>query len=263
MIPEAYITEWSNKVLWQTNEQVEHDLVISRAIVEIFKDDFLSKNLAFRGGTALYKLFLPSQPRYSEDIDLVQMRAEPIKETILHLQNALSFLGKSSVASKLNNNTLYFRFDSEIPPLQKLRLKVEINCREHFSVLGWVNESFTVSSSWFDEECKLMTYHLEELLGTKLRALYQRRKGRDLFDLWKALTIMDPDLTLILKCYHEYMSFSLNKAIPTKKEYFQNIQRKRVDGEFLSDITGLISKSEIYDQDEAFELVITKLIDKM
>ena len=65
MIPQAYITEWSNTVPWQTNEQVEQDLVICRALIEIFKDDFLAKNLAFRGGTALHKLYLQPQPRYS------------------------------------------------------------------------------------------------------------------------------------------------------------------------------------------------------
>jgi len=93
MIPQAYITEWSNSVLWRTNEQVEQDLVICRALVEIFKDDFLADRLAFRGGTALYKIYLQPQVRYSEDIDLVQVRSEPIKETIQRLQKALSFLG--------------------------------------------------------------------------------------------------------------------------------------------------------------------------
>jgi hypothetical protein len=38
MIPQAYITEWGNLVPWQTNEQVEQDLVICRALVEIFSD---------------------------------------------------------------------------------------------------------------------------------------------------------------------------------------------------------------------------------
>ena len=53
MIPQAYITEWSQQVPWQTNEQVEQDLVICRALVEIFSDKWLAHSLAFRGGTAL------------------------------------------------------------------------------------------------------------------------------------------------------------------------------------------------------------------
>ena len=64
MIPKAYITEWSNFVPWKANEQVEQDLVISRALIEIYSDEFLSKSLAFRGGTALHKLFLTPQMRY-------------------------------------------------------------------------------------------------------------------------------------------------------------------------------------------------------
>lgn len=65
MIPQYDIIAWSNHVPWKTNEQVEQDLVICRSLVEIFKDDFLAKSLAFRGGTALHKLYLYPESRYS------------------------------------------------------------------------------------------------------------------------------------------------------------------------------------------------------
>lgn len=263
MIPQAYITEWSNVVPWQTNEQVEQDLVICRALVEIFKDEFLANSLAFRGGTALHKLYLQPQPRYSEDIDLVQVRSEPIKETIQRLQKALSFLGKSNVTPRKDNNTIYYRFESEFPPVQKLKLKVETNCREHFSILGWEKKPFSVNSEWFKGDCNLTTYSLEELLGTKLRALYQRRKGRDLFDLWKALTTANVNPELVIKCYKEYMSFSLEKAIPTKKQFILNLEAKRNDAEFLGDTVALLRPEEKYNQDEAFELVLKNLVEIM
>jgi predicted nucleotidyltransferase component of viral defense system len=160
-------------VPWQTNEQVEQDLVICRALVHIFSDSWLSKSLAFRGGTALHKLYINPQPRYSEDIDLVQVRAEPIKETVQRLQTALSFLTESLVKPKRDGNQIIFRFDSEFPPSIRLRLKVETNTREHFTVLGLQGVPFQVNSSWFDGYCNITTYKLEELLGTKLRALYQ------------------------------------------------------------------------------------------
>jgi predicted nucleotidyltransferase component of viral defense system len=177
MIPQAYITEWSQQVSWQSNEQVEQDLVICRALVEIFTDEWLAKSLAFRGGTALHKLYLKPQPRYSEDIDLVQVRAEPIKETVQRLQASLAFLGDSTVKIKRDGTQIISRFDSEFPPSVRLRLKVEANTREHFTVLGLQQFPFEVKSSWFDGSCNLTTYRLEELLGTKLRALYQRKKG--------------------------------------------------------------------------------------
>jgi len=187
MIPQAFITEWGKTVPWQTNEQVEQDLVISRALVEIYKNDFLAGSIAFRGGTALHKLYLQPQARYSEDIDLVQIKAGSIGKVIDNIRESLSFLGKAKVEAGDKTTTLKFRFDSEFPPIVSLRLKIEINCREHFTVLGWERIPFEVKSSWFNGECRLTTYRVEELLGTKLRALYQRSKGRDLYDLWKAL----------------------------------------------------------------------------
>ena len=69
MIKERCIREWNEFVPWKDMLMVEQDLIICRALVSIFRDDFLRENLAFRGGTALHKLFLQPQPRYSEDID--------------------------------------------------------------------------------------------------------------------------------------------------------------------------------------------------
>ena len=78
MIFEFAIREWNETVPWTDSEQVEQDLLICRALTEIYKDEYLASHLAFRGGTALHKLHLSPQPRYSEDIDLVQVTAEPI-----------------------------------------------------------------------------------------------------------------------------------------------------------------------------------------
>ena len=58
MIPRDYITEWRAHAPWVQDFQVEQDLVISRALVEIFSHPHLRDALAFRGGTALYKLHL-------------------------------------------------------------------------------------------------------------------------------------------------------------------------------------------------------------
>ncbi len=53
MIPQAFITEWRQRAPWSQDAQVEQDLIISRAMVEIFSHPLLTENLAFRGGTAL------------------------------------------------------------------------------------------------------------------------------------------------------------------------------------------------------------------
>jgi predicted nucleotidyltransferase component of viral defense system len=72
VIPRANIMAWRRQAHWSTDAQVEQDLVLSRAIVEIYSGPVLSTPVAFRGGTALHKLHLSPALRYSEDIDLVQ-----------------------------------------------------------------------------------------------------------------------------------------------------------------------------------------------
>lgn len=176
MINRIAIQQWSEHAPWVDNAQIEQDLIISRALVAIFSDEFLASQLAFRGGTALHKLYLSPQPRYSEDIDLVQINPGPIKSILHRLEEVLDFLPNKAVKQKRYNNTMLFRMESEIPPTIQLRLKVEINCFEHFNVLGLTRAPFHVENSWFTGSADLTTYHFEELLGTKLRALYQRKK---------------------------------------------------------------------------------------
>lgn len=262
MIPISAIEEWRSNVPWQTNEQVEQDLIICRALTELFKDEFLASHLAFRGGTALHKLYLSPQPRYSEDIDLVQIKAEPIKETIDRIREVLAFLGEPKVKQKENNNTLIFRFESEIAPVMPIRLKVETNCREHFSVLGITKFPYAVESQWYKDSCEITTYQLEELLGTKLRALYQRRKGRDLFDLYTAIIQKNLNYEQILLCYREYMNFVVS-APPTQKEFLLNMEAKMQDEEFLGDTMMLLRNGESYNPQEAFELVKANLLEKI
>ena len=90
-------------------------------------------------------------------------------------------------------NTATYRFESEIPPVVNMRLKIEINTREHFTVVGYTELEHSMENGWFSGSCSMNSFSIEELLATKLRALYQRRKGRDLFDLFHAMTQLDVD----------------------------------------------------------------------
>lgn len=260
MIPQAAITEWSEFVSWRGEVQVEQDLIICKALVEIYKDDYLAKNLAFRGGTALHKLYLHPQPRYSEDIDLVQVQAGPIKETYDHLRDALAFLGEPKVKQKKHNNTLIFRLQSSGMPSLPIHLKIEINCKEHFSILPMVKEPFEVKSLWYEGSAELLTYQLDELVGTKLRALYQRRKGRDLYDLYKVLTMANVNVDNVIRCYREYMAFVVDHS-PTYKEYVLNMEEKMQDDEFLGDTKNLLRSDGTFDPIQGYEIVKSNLID--
>lgn len=265
MIPRAHIIEWTQHAPWKSNEQIEQDLIICRALVDLFSDSFLKEELAFRGGTALHKLFLFPQLRYSEDIDLVQVNEGPIGEILDKIREKLDpwFEEKAKFKKTERSNKLTYRFNSEFPPVQKMRLKIEINCREHFSELGFLKVPFKVDSKWYQGECEIKTYHLEEIVGSKLRALYQRSKGRDLFDQYHALKkVHDIDISKIIQCYHAYMEFSEGKA-PTREQYLENLRSKLENPEFKSDTNGLIRAGENWDAELAFEMVREKIIDKL
>lgn len=263
MIAKPYIAKWKDHAPWNTLDQVEQDLIISRALVAIFSNEFLKENLAFRGGTALHKLYLNPAPRYSEDIDLVQIKEGPIKPILQQLDQTLNFFEeKRVVKQKANNNTLLYRFESEYTPGTRLRLKVEINCREHFTVFGMREFPFGVDSEWFSGQAGITTYEANELLGTKLRALYQRKKGRDLFDLHYANRHMELDYDKIVYAYQEYMHFVVEKP-PTQKQFLQNIAAKEQDSTFLGDMEGLIRPEVKYDQVEAFEWVRENIVQKI
>ena len=154
---------------------------------------------------------------------------------------------------------MFFRFESEMPPVQQLRIKIEINCFEHFNVMGITKVPFKVRSSWFTGEAELTTYQFEELMGTKLRALYQRKKGRDLFDLYKGLKTRDCDIEKMLACYRKYMEFVVGRA-PSYKEFLQNINEKIQDEEFLTDVVPLLRPDIVFNPQEAYQFLYDKVI---
>lgn len=263
MIPRAYIYEWQKSAPWQSNAQVEQDLVIERALIELFSNDMIRENLAFRGGTALHKIFMKPQVRYSEDIDLVQIKPGPIQPVMQEIKRALSFLGmKRNTKQNLRMNTMVYRFDTEIAPVINSRLKIEINCREHDSVLGLKIVSHELENSWFTGSTEINSYELEELLGTKLRALYQRSKGRDLFDLYYSLINQNPDCYKIIFCFKKYME-SYNNGALTANEIIENLDKKMKDPDFLGDIKALIRPEITYDANQAYELVRTEIIERL
>ena len=263
MIPKPYIAKWKDHAPWNSFEQIEQDLVISRALVEIFSDDFLRENLAFRGGTALHKLYLNPAPRYSEDIDLVQIKPGPIKPIMKRIKEVITFFDEPRKTQvKGHGAKALYRFTSEYAEI-RLRLKLEINCKEHFNVLDWVDFPFEIESDWFTGKCEIRTYNINELLGTKLRALYQRSKGRDLFDLDYSRLNIELNIDEIIHCFMEYTTFATGNRPPSQKEFLMNIEEKEQDPNFTGDMEALLRAGVEYNQEEAFTWLKKEIIEKI
>jgi predicted nucleotidyltransferase component of viral defense system len=258
MILKSHITEWAKFVPWQQAYQIEQDLILSKALVDIYRSDELSSKLAFRGGTALNKLYFHPASRYSEDLDFVQISAGPIGGVVDILNERLSWLGAPQRKFSEGRVTLTYKVlaDDNTP----IKIKIEINSREHFAVLGFDNVPFHVGSSWVDSTCQVTTYKLEELLGTKLRALYQRKKGRDLFDLYFAMMQYPQlDLSKIVECFKRYMTYTANAI--SSKTLITNIELKLQDEGFRQDIMPLLPNQHSgYSSEVAFDAVMPLLM---
>jgi predicted nucleotidyltransferase component of viral defense system len=266
MIPRDYITAWRSKVPWIPDFQVEQDLVISRALVEIFSHPVLTRSLAFRGGTALNKLFLKPPARYSEDIDLVQTEAGPAGPIMDELRRLLDpWLGNPQRKQSENGVTLTYRFASEGEPAVPLRLKVEINSREHFTVFGMKRIDFEVQSRWSAGVqagvCKVQTYELDELLGTKLRALFQRRKGRDLFDLAIIPEKANVNSDRVIQAFLQYMEFEGHSV--TRQVFEENLAAKMRHPQFSADLTPLLAEGVSWIPTEAYHSVMERFVSRL
>jgi len=240
MIPAAYITEWKNFSPWANEAHVEQDLILSRAIIEIFNNSFLKKELAFRGGTALHKLFFSPAARYSEDIDLVRTGKGPIKPIVDALRDIFEpWLGIPKIQTTNRSFKLMYYFNTERLPITKARIKIEINIEESFSILQRLEKDFSVNSQWFSGQASINTFQFEELIATKLRALYQRKKGRDVFDLWLALQQENFDIKAAVNVFLAYMEQADQNI--TQIIFEKNLNLKLREFTFLDDIGILLS----------------------
>lgn len=240
MIPAQNIIAWGNVVPWSDQRQVEQDLIISRAIVAIFSDPFLRAELRFRGGTALNKLHFPEPLRYSEDIDLVRTSKGPIGPVLDALRAVLEpWLGRAAFEQSPVAPKLRFRVPAEGGGEVLIRLKVEVNTHESEAFDAPLELPFRVENPWFTGEAKAQTFSREETLATKLRALLQRDKGRDLYDLDHGLeTFKGLDVGRTTEYFGRYIGLS-GQTI-TRAQAQQRMFAKLAKANFATDMRPLL-----------------------
>ena len=263
MIPLAYLNEWATIAPWPDLRQVEQDLIISRALCALFNSEKLKGKIAFRGGTAINKLIFSKPFRYSEDIDLVQTTAEPIGPTIDAIREALSWLGKCNRDQGLHSMHLVFKFIPEAGDGKPLKLKVEINTREQQNLYGLKKYRFEVVSDWHKESTEIASFEPEELFATKLRALLQRNKNRDLFDLNQGLVQLGLDCDKLIICFNHYLAL---EGRPISRANAEERMLKKLNQSLVEDITPLLPAGISYSEADAiaaFGKVWGELIDRI
>jgi predicted nucleotidyltransferase component of viral defense system len=125
--------------------------------------------------------------------------------------------------------------------------------------------AFKVDSPWFSGAADIPTFATEELLATKIRALLQRDKGRDLVDLAHALELF-PKLNAqrTVDMFVEYVKQKPILQWEAEKRMFEKPERSG----FLADVHPLLTAEERARFDNAagkraFEQVFDGFISKM
>ena len=262
MIPRAALIAWSGtRAPWPEENQIEQDLILSRLLIEIASEPLLAEQLAFRGGTCLHKLHLKEHLRYSEDLDFVRTNDEPL---LGELYNAIRVIaadiGLSEHRRKFPSEhsdmgTIWFDGEPE-SGIGIIRIKIETNVNEIEPLGQHIFLPYEVKSAWWSGSADIRTFALEEVLGTKVRALCQRRKGRDLFDLWLGLNHPGVDDAMVARALEHYMG----DKVYSYPQFVQHLKTKVGDAEFESDLATLVREIPAgYTDLAALELVRTRI----
>jgi predicted nucleotidyltransferase component of viral defense system len=261
-------------VPWGTQYQVEQDLLLCRAMVALFDDKFLSSQIAMRGGTLLHKVHLAPAARYSEDIDLVVVGTRPadhIRRAIRRVLTDVLGAPKASVWDTLVlaiRNTvkpsrvlrMTYSTRSIIEPNRTLEIVVEANVTERKPHRAVVEMPFSFLFRDKPVQTRIKGFDIHEMLGTKMRAMFQRKRGRDLFDLYWALTKsptpLDP--AAIIASFEHYLKQEGTKA--GRSEFIGILDDHLKDRGFCSDMQPLLRTDITHDPQAAGKYVKTHLL---
>ena len=257
MIPRAVIQAWSVDRPWPTLVAVEQDLVLARLIVELANHPLLGNELVFRGGTCLHQLVLPQPRRYSEDLDFVRSTHTPVGPLFDAIREIASTIGLEVAGTQISEHPkIRLRATSETDAGAVLRIKVELNTHETSPALPTIRMPFTVETAWFTGSADVLTFSPAELFATKIRALYQRRKGRDLFDMWLGLTELQLLGAQIVGAFGPYRPEGLTAHLAE-----ENLKEKLQNAQFRTDLDALVSGwPAAYDIDQAAALVVRDVL---
>ena len=229
-----------------------------------------------RGGTLLHKVRLAPAARYSEDVDLVVVGERPESHVKKGLVRVLEdVLGKPKTFSwdqvflALRNRvqpSRILRLNYEIAPaaaLAPLAVKIEANVNERQPFLPLQKGRFEFDFRGEHQAVPIIGYDIAELLGTKMRALFQREKGRDLFDLYWALMHANPAVITanVIRAFEHYLK--RENTVPRRGDFLQALEHRMANRGFRQDITSLLRKGITFNMDEAQMVVQQRLLNQL
>ena len=235
----------------------ELDYRLVKTLQEFYSDDFLSKRLCMKGGTAINKLYLAETSRLSLDLDFNHLgsKEEVTKEKRVIRELIMELLKKQDNSYDVHYERPYgltrikARYKTVGGPVQNF--KIEISHVERFPIIPPVKKKIKTPDGLAD----IVTYTLEELTATKLRALLERFKARDIYDLF-FISRLKPDPKIIRKMFLYY--FYRSRKVFNPKVHYENIIKRYESGNYADDVTDFIKPTVTFDLAVAAKDVISQ-----
>ena len=203
----------------------ELDYRLVKTLEAIYSDPYLSKRLCMKGGTAINKLYLLETSRLSVDLDFnhIGPKEEVLKERPQIRLKLTELLKKLDNSYEIHSEHRYelTRIKTRYKTVTgtTANFKIEISHIERFPIISPVEKPIQTPTG----TANIVTYTLEELTATKLRALLERSKGRDIYDLY-FISKLNPNPTLTRKMFLYY--FYRSRKVFNPKIHYRNLITK-------------------------------------
>jgi predicted nucleotidyltransferase component of viral defense system len=227
----------------------ELDYRLVKILDAVYHDDFLAKRLYMKGGTAINKLYLKETSRLSVDLDFnhIGPKEEVLKERHAIREHICKILEKhdeeciTHYKHRYEQTTIKARYKTLMGPTRSL--KIEISHVERFPILPPVQKQVKTPEG----NSEVTTYTLEELTSTKLRALMERSKGRDVYDLY-FISQLKPDPAITRKMFLYY--FYRSRKVFNPKIHYQNLT-ERYEKTYVDDVSAFVRSTVKFDLGKA------------
>lgn len=210
----------------------------------------MSSNLVFGDVEIefIYKKSISGLPTQDFVVDTGYLKVSSPELTSIDLLNYPSYAGG------LNHiGTVFSELAKAIDSSKLIELAEKINARYQLQSIGYILEKIDVMDE--DKKSEIMgaletflkgkmkyyipiASEIDELMATKLRALYQRRKGRDLFDIWYVITNELVNLNQVFDIFSKYCTYNDMKI--SREVFIKNLEQKKDNHDFHIDMSLLL-----------------------
>lgn len=212
----------------------EREIVLTYVLRMLYDAGSLEQ-LAFKGGTAIRKIFLGNQGRFSMDLDFTMIGDISPEDCILNIVTSLQKANEYGITFTIRSEDFYANAEScgAIVTYQhswftsgKFSIQVSFRAKPLLSV----NSMLLIHERYFEwlefEPPPIPTLDIHEIVGEKIRATAQRSRVRDLYDLYQFSTQKFDRAIVrriaILKCWETNLVF-----IPA--DFLHNLSDKQYD----------------------------------